>query len=131
VSDAYCAVAASSPDAAQSLCGQITERRARDAVARLERLPRDRPIADLRAVAAIDVPTLVLAHHRDPIHRFEFGSTLARAIPGARLEELTPKSIDRERHAAEVQHLLAAFLEPFRQAVVPGRAAGDMKGLCA
>jgi pimeloyl-ACP methyl ester carboxylesterase len=127
VSDAYCAIAASSPDTAQSLCGQITERRARDAVARLERLPRDRPIADLRDAAAIDVPTLVLAHHQDPIHRFEFGAALARAIPGAHFEELTPKSIDRERHAAEVQHFLAAFLEPFRQPVLPGRAAAGMR----
>jgi pimeloyl-ACP methyl ester carboxylesterase len=143
VSDAYCAIAASSPDTAQSLCGQITERRARDAVARLERLPRDRPIADLRDAAAIDVPTLVLAHHQDPIHRFEFGAALAHAIPGARLEELTPKSINREHHAAEVQHFLAAFVELFQQPVLAafvelfqqpvlrGRVAGGMRRPCA
>jgi hypothetical protein len=100
-------------------------------VARLERLPRDRPIADLRDAAAIDMPTLVLAHHRDPIHCFEFGAALAHTIPGARLEELTPKSINRERHAAEVQHVLAAFVEPFRQPILPGRTAGVMRRRCA
>jgi pimeloyl-ACP methyl ester carboxylesterase len=104
----------SSPDTAQSLRGQLTNERAVAAVARLERLPADRPLADLDAAATIRVPTLVLAHQQDPIHRFGFGETLAAAIPGARLVELTPKSIDRECHAAEVQRCLEAFLGTFR-----------------
>jgi pimeloyl-ACP methyl ester carboxylesterase len=104
----------SSPDTAQSLRGQLTNERAVAAVARLERLPTDRPLADLRAAGAIRVPTLVLAHYLDPIHRFAFGEALAGAIPGASLVELTPKSIARERHAAEVQDCLEAFLSRFR-----------------
>jgi pimeloyl-ACP methyl ester carboxylesterase len=104
---------ASSPDTAQSLRGQLTNERAVAAVARLVRLPADRPLADLRAAAAIRVPVLVLAHRQDPIHRFAFGEALAGAIPGARLVELTPKSIARERHAAEVQGCLEAFLSRF------------------
>jgi hypothetical protein len=83
-------------------------------VARLERLPVDRPLADLGAAAAIGVPTVVLAHRQDPIHRFAFGARLAAAIPGAMLIVLTPKSIARERHAAEVQRCLEAFLGRFR-----------------
>jgi pimeloyl-ACP methyl ester carboxylesterase len=103
----------SSPDTAQSLRGQLTNERAVAAVARLERLPADRPVADLGAAAAIRVPALVLAHHQDPIHRFAFGEALAGAIRGARLVELTPKSIAKERHAAEVQTCLEGFLAPF------------------
>jgi pimeloyl-ACP methyl ester carboxylesterase len=99
-----------SPDTAQSLRGQLTNERAVAAVARLERLPVDRPLADLGAAAAIRAPALVLAHRQDPIHRFAFGEQLARAIPGARMVELTPKSVARERHAAEVQGYLEAFL---------------------
>src|SRR5262249_43624223 len=49
---------ASAPDTAQSLRGQLTNDRAVAAVARLERLPADRPLADLRAAAAIQVPAL-------------------------------------------------------------------------
>ena len=113
-SDDYRGVLTSSPDTAQSLRGQLTNERAVAAVARLERLPADRPLADLRAAGAIRVPTLVLAHRQDPVHRFAFGEALARAIPGARLAELTPKSIARERHAAEVQGYLEAFLSRFR-----------------
>jgi pimeloyl-ACP methyl ester carboxylesterase len=112
-SDIYCALLDSSPDTALSLRGQLTNERAVDAVARLERLPADRPLADLGDAAAIQAPTVVLAHGHDPIHRFEFGATLARTIPGARLVELTPKSIAKERHTAEVQACLDAFLSPF------------------
>ena len=112
-SDDYRGLLASSPDTAQSLRGQLTNERAVAAVARLERLPVDRPLADLGAAAAIWVPTLVLAHRQDPIHRFAFGARLATAIPGARLVVLTPKSIARERHAAEVQRSLDAFLGRF------------------
>ena len=116
-SDDYRGLLASSPDTAQSLRGQLTNERAVDAVARLERLPADRPLADLRSAAAIRVPTLVLAHRQDPIHRLVFGEVLARAIPGAEFVELTPKSVARERHAAEVQGCLEAFLSRF---AVPG-----------
>jgi hypothetical protein len=66
---------------------------------------------------AIRVPTLVLAHRQDPIHRFAFGEVLAGAIPGARLVELTPKSIARERHAVEVQGSLEPFLRHFMEPV--------------
>jgi pimeloyl-ACP methyl ester carboxylesterase len=115
-SDDYRGLLASSPDTAQSLRGQLTNERAVDGVARLERLPADRPLADLRDAQAIRVPALVLAHRQDPIHRFGFGERLARAIPGARLVELTPKSIARGRHAAEVQGCLEAFLSGLRRA---------------
>jgi pimeloyl-ACP methyl ester carboxylesterase len=111
---------ARSPDTAQSLRGQLTNERAVAAVARLERLPLDCPVADLRAAEAIRVPTLVLAHRQDPIHCFAYGRVLARTIPGARLVELTPKSIARERHTAEVQAVLDAFLSRF-----PAPARGE------
>ena len=111
--DDYRRLLVTSPDTAQSLRGQLTGERAVAAVARLERLPADRPLADLRAAEAIRVPALVLAHRQDPIHRFALGEALAGAIPGARLAELTPKSLARERHAAEVQGCLEAFLSRF------------------
>jgi pimeloyl-ACP methyl ester carboxylesterase len=123
-SDDYRGLLVSSPDTAQSLRGQLTNERALAAVARLERLPADRPLADLRAAAAIRVPALVLAHRQDPIHRFAFGEALAGTIPGARLVELTPKSIDRERHATEVRGLLAAFLGRFTASAAESLPAG-------
>jgi pimeloyl-ACP methyl ester carboxylesterase len=112
--DDYRDLLARSPDTAQSLRGQLTNERAVAAVARLERLPVDRPLADLGAAAAIWAPTVVLAHGQDPIHRFAFGARLAAAIPGAQLIALMPKSIARGRHAAEVQRCLEDFLGRFQ-----------------
>ncbi len=109
-SDRYRAVAAVSPDAAKSLAGQFDGEQLRDRIARLERLPLARPLAALHAAAAITVPTLVLAHGQDPVHPREYGRILARTIPGAAFVELTPKSVSKERHEAEVRDALAAFL---------------------
>jgi pimeloyl-ACP methyl ester carboxylesterase len=83
-------------------------------------IPADGPLADLGDAATIRVPTVVLAHGHDPIHRFEFGARLARTIPGARLVELTPTAIAQERHTAEVQACLDAFLRPFVRAARGG-----------
>ena len=98
------------PDTASSLRGQLTSPRALKHVERLERMPRDQPISDLRDAAGIAVPTLVIAHHLDPVHPFEFGAALARTIPGARLATVTPKSVDPRRHGAEVQDALTFLL---------------------
>jgi pimeloyl-ACP methyl ester carboxylesterase len=113
---AFVAMAARSADTAASLRGQILEARAVDAVARLERLPRDRPVADPAVVRCIRVPTLVLAQQGDPLHPCAVAAELVRAIPGARLGQLTPKSADPARHAADVQRAVRRFLEQFRQA---------------
>ena len=85
--------------------------------------PRDRPITHLDAVRSLRVPTPVLAQHRDVLHPFELANTLVRAIPGARLAQLTPKSIDPERHAADVQRALGDFLEQLLPTFARQRAA--------
>jgi pimeloyl-ACP methyl ester carboxylesterase len=75
--------------------------------------PRDRSVDCLSQAAAIQVPTLILAHHQDPIHAFHFGVALARSIQGARLVRLTPSSVDRQHRAEEVQRAMADFLDCF------------------
>lgn len=110
VDPAFSAIARSYPDTAWLLRNQFAAERAVDGVARLERLPRDRPCTDLRQLEALDVPTLVLAHRQDPIHPFAYGRRLADAIRGARLVEVTARSVNRRQHAAEMQHNLAIFL---------------------
>ena len=108
--DDYRAMLRESPDAANSLLGQFDHPRPADAVVNLERIPKESPHPDRRQWAAVAVPTLVLANRQDPIHPFEYGETLARVIPGAEFGELTPKSEDRERHAADVRAAVNGFL---------------------
>ena len=78
-------------------------------------MPRDQPIQDLRDAARLRVPTLVIAHQLDPVHPFEFGTTMALTIPGAKLATVTPKSVDPLRHDAEVQDALTFFLSTVRK----------------
>jgi sugar phosphate isomerase/epimerase/pimeloyl-ACP methyl ester carboxylesterase len=99
-----------SPNAAKSLVGQFLHPRAEETVALLERIPLDAPNHDRAEWRAINVPTLVLANHQDPIHPFEYGATLAREIPGASFKELTPKSVNVEQHNAEAQRFIEDFL---------------------
>ena len=99
-----------SPTAAKSLVGQFETERAAETVVRLERISSDAPLCDLQELAAISVPTLVLANRRDPIHPFDYGEVLAREIPQAEFKELTSKSENKERHDAEVQTFIETFL---------------------
>lgn len=98
------------PTSAQSLASQFRERRAAEAVVRLERLPNDAPSRDRRAWEGIDVPTLILASREDFIHPFDFAVELARAIRGAALRELTPKAVSVEAHVAETRDAILGFL---------------------
>jgi pimeloyl-ACP methyl ester carboxylesterase len=113
-SESYRAIAQESPDAAQSLVGQFQHPRAVEALVRLERIPRDAPfMGNLDELLSIDVPTLVLGTRQDPIHPYAYALQLARAIPCALLRELTPKSVSRERHVAEFQQAVSAFLRTY------------------
>lgn len=110
-SEPYLEIASLSPDSANSLLGQFEHLRAEETVAKLERLPHDAPDLDRSEWANLIVPTLILATRQDPIHPFEYGVALAQSIPGAMLKEVTAKSVSMERHTAEVQTAIGAFLK--------------------
>ena len=99
-----------SPDCAKSLVGQFEQPRAEECAARLARLIVDTPCPDRSMYRTINVPTLVLGNHQDPIHPWDLAETLAGLIPGAELCEITPKSVSLEQHAADVQKAVDGFL---------------------
>ncbi len=106
----YRAMEGQSPDCARSLVGQFEQPRAAECVARLEKLPGDRPCHNRTDYGRIRMPTLVLGNRQDPIHPWSFAQTLADLIPGAELREITPKSVSLEAHAADVQRSIDTFL---------------------
>lgn len=112
-SSEYQQVRQESPDGADSLAGQFDNPRAEETVAKLERIPPDHPCESLAVLGRINVPVMVLANRQDPIHPFEYGRRLSEAVPGAMFRELTPKSADKDRHAADVQQYLEEFLGSF------------------
>lgn len=111
--DAYVSVLQESPDTADSLVALFLDPRAVETVARLEHIPQDAPNPDRAEWRRISVPTLVLATRVDPIHPYEFGAVLAREIPGARFEELTPKSVSVVQYTSELRLRMAGYLQDF------------------
>jgi pimeloyl-ACP methyl ester carboxylesterase len=109
-SAAYAATWAESPDVAASLVGQFDAPQAAERIARLERMPLDRPCADPAACGQVDVPVLVLANRQDPLHPFALAQELARHFKQAEFAEVAAKSVSRERHRADVQAALAVYL---------------------
>jgi pimeloyl-ACP methyl ester carboxylesterase len=99
------------PQSAPSLLGLFDAPRAEETAVKLERIANDAPCRSLQELAAIGVPTLVLASRYDPVHPFEYGGILAQAIPGARLCEITAKSESESRYAADVQRSITEFLQ--------------------
>jgi pimeloyl-ACP methyl ester carboxylesterase len=99
------------PDVAASLALQFEHPRIESSVFKLERIINDHPNADRREWQSIRVPTLVLANRQDPIHPFEYGQILAGLIPGAEFQEITSKSISKDRHGLEVQQFIGEFLK--------------------
>lgn len=98
------------PDVATSFTNQFLASRAEETALKLERIIHDSPHPDRAAWSRLHLPTLVLGNRQDPVHPFEFATTLAQAIPGARFVEITPKSVSVDRHTADVQHALEQFL---------------------
>ena len=87
----------------------------------LDRLPRDRPVNDLRQLARIRVPTLVLATERDPIHPLNLATAISRAIPRGELRIVTAKSDDAVAYRNEIQRAIDHFIDRVwtREAVPP------------
>lgn len=108
--EAYQAVLRVSPDNANSLVSQFVHPRAEETVAKLERIPAHVPRHLRETWKSIHVPALVLVNRQDAIHPFQFGEVLAQTISGAKLVEVTPKSVSKEQHTADVQRALAEFL---------------------
>jgi len=108
-SPAYHQILRESLDSAASLLGQFTQPRAEEAVARLD-IVQNVPVWTLQEWSSIRIPTLILANRQDPIHPYELAEAMARRIPGARLAELTPKSVSVPAHQADVQRHVERFL---------------------
>jgi len=112
-SDHFSAVFRESSDAARSLLDLFAHVRSVETVAKLEQIPSDVPNGNRAEWRKISVPTLVLANRGDPIHPFEYGTEIAREIPGARLVELTPKAVNLAQYTAELRAYVAAFLQQY------------------
>jgi len=81
------------------------------AIARLRYLPVSNGIEQLRDLAAVRCPALILAAEGDPIHPFEYARQIAQHLPTSRLVTIAPKSaVDDTPHLREVDQMVGEFL---------------------
>jgi pimeloyl-ACP methyl ester carboxylesterase len=84
----------------------------------LEVVPRSRPFGSIEALAAIDVPTVVVASgdEADPGHPQAVGEAYAARIPGARLVTDPPGKSPVAWQGSQVSRLIAELAEQQRAA---------------
>ena len=99
------------PAVADSLCNLFGQERAKETVAKLERIASDQPLDSFAALAQITAPTLVLITQQDPVHPYQYGEFLAEHIPRAELVELTAKSVDAVKHDEEGRQAITNFVD--------------------
>jgi len=101
------------PDNLASLLSFFTRSPQAVTAALLQRISADGPAIAETDLARLQVPTLVLGHGLDLIHPLRHVRTLARAIPDARLAEITPKAVSPVCYRDDFRVVLAGFLTRF------------------
>lgn len=104
-------LASEGPDNLVSLRGFLSREPLRVTAALLTRIAEDGPGVTEAEVAAINVPTLTIGQGRDPLHPIGYAKALAAMIPGARFEEVAPKSDNRAAYVSDSRAALRRFLE--------------------
>ena len=99
-----------SPGSAKSLTDLLVNQNSDALVASLRALPTSEPVNSLDKLAALGIPSLVLANRNDPLHPFELARTLANAIPGSRFHEIPSKSEDMIGHYQQFRQIVTEFL---------------------
>ena len=110
-SDKLAAVAKVSPDNAASLCGFFAAADPERTIELLSRIPKDGPGLSRHEIAAITAPTLIIANAEDYVHPLQYASQLKDLIPGATMQVITSKTVDKSRYQAEFRMALADFLQ--------------------
>ncbi|MBC2084816.1 alpha/beta fold hydrolase [Listeria marthii] len=73
-------------------------------------IPSDSPIKSKSELTNLTIPTLILANNYDVIHPMEYSLFYARNIENASYYELTPKTIDAEKHKLEIDTYINTFI---------------------
>ena len=106
----YQAMCARSPHDAASLLGQFDDPSGEPVLARLERIPADRPIESLDLAKRLTVPTLVIGTDQDEVHPIAYAKTIAQTIPGAHYEQAATKALDPQQYTADVHRIVSDFV---------------------
>ncbi len=104
-------LAATAPDNLASLRAFFARQPLAETATLLTQIAGDDPGVSEAQIAALTIPTLILATDEDFIHPLDHAKTLARLIPRATLTELPPKGRDRAAHVAACRNAILLFLK--------------------
>ena len=112
--EAYQSLLAESADAASALTNIFLDPLTTETWEKYERIPHDCPPHDLKLLAGVQAPTLVLSSVRDPIHPYSIGQSLTQALPRAEFHEVTSKAISPAEYEKDLNRYIAEFLQKHR-----------------
>ncbi|MEM8524866.1 MAG: alpha/beta hydrolase [Bacteroidota bacterium] len=77
----------------------------------LRQFPEETPFQNFEDLKQLTQESLVLACHKDPIHPFEYGITLAEHLPNATFQEVAPRYFEEERYLQESRIAIEGFIK--------------------
>lgn len=110
-SPTYDHLAKTAPDNLASLLSFFQREPVATTAALLQAIAADGPGITEPDLVALTLPTLVIGTSHDAIHPRSMATRLAALIPGAKLVQASPKSIDKPGYLADLHTALAAFSE--------------------
>jgi pimeloyl-ACP methyl ester carboxylesterase len=110
-SETRAAVESVSPDNAASLRSFFSRRDEESSVELLSRIPKDGPGLSAQDIASIGIPTLVIGNAEEYVHPLRYASQLKDLIPGATLQVITSKTVDKALYKSQFRETLACFFE--------------------
>jgi pimeloyl-ACP methyl ester carboxylesterase len=110
-SEILAAVERVSPDNAASLLSFFSRRDEQSTIELLSRIPKDGPGLSRQDMASIDMPTLIIGTGEEYVHPLRYASQLKDLIPGAALQIITSKTVDKALYQSQFRESLASFLQ--------------------
>lgn len=111
--DTRARLAREAPDNLRSLENFFGREPVAETSALLTAISADGPGVTEAELAGLALPTLVLATGEDFVHPLGHAERLAQLIPGARLERLAPKGVDKAAYLRDFHAALRSFLKDF------------------
>lgn len=109
-SEVYTSLKNSFPETARSLKETFSVPGIEKSVLGFRSILASTPFDSLKDLEQIEIPTLVVGNHDDPIHPYEYAERLAASIPSAQLCEITSKSNSVTEHKHKFRSCVAEFL---------------------
>lgn len=110
-SETLAAVERVSPDNAASLRSFFSRGDEWSTIELLSRIPKDGPGLSRQDIASIGMPTLVIGNGEEYVHPVRYASQLKDLIPGAALQIVTSKTVDKTLYQSQFCESLASFLQ--------------------